>query len=89
MWGGKSNDDGASEEDKHEEALHVLEDTFPDALRYLVGSCRYRAGVTDLLESFQNPVLNRHVTYHLLDIIIKFLFPDLSSVISNASNVSF
>lgn len=89
MWGGRSNDTvDAEKEDKYEEALRVLEDTFPDALRYVVGSCRYSDGVVGLLNSFQNPVINRHVIYHLIDILMKFLFPDLPSVIARTNSVS-
>ena len=71
------------------EAQYVLEETFPYALRFVVGRQRYKEGVFTLLDSFQEAVINRHVIYHLLDIIIQFLFPDLPSVLSRTPNVSF
>ena len=87
-WGkGKSPAVHPSEEEVLKEAQSVLEETFPDALRVVVGNQRYKSGVSDLLETFQNPVINRHLSYHLLDILVQFIFPDLHAVVTR-KNIS-
>jgi len=86
-WGGKK-EESKNEEETLKKAQTVLEDVFPDVLRYLVGGKRYSAGVAELLTSLQEPLINRHVAYHLLDILIKTLFPDLPTVITQTPNVS-
>ncbi|CAK8693877.1 unnamed protein product [Clavelina lepadiformis] len=87
-WGkGKSPAVHPSEEEVLKEAQSVLEETFPDALRVVVGNQRYKSGVSDLLETFQNPVINRHLSYHLLDILVQFIFPDLHTVVTR-KNIS-
>ena len=86
-WGGKE-DETRNKAKALEEAQEILEDTFPDVLRHLVGQGRYSDGVAELLASVQEPLINRHIAYHLLDILIKSLFPDLPTVITRTPNVS-
>lgn len=58
----------------------ALESALPDALRLLLGEKEYKSGVEKLLISFSNPVINRHLFYHLMDFLLYELFPDIVEV---------
>ena len=89
IWSGRKEEEAeVNKEQLYAEAQLVLEKTFPNVLQYMIGKQRYSRGVADLLDSLQDPVINRHVAYHLVDILIKLIIPDLPTVVSQATNIS-
>ncbi|XP_078483524.1 sorting nexin-19 [Ciona intestinalis] len=88
VWGETDAKESKDPKENYEKAQLVLEDTFPDVLRLLVGDTEYKQGVSSLLESFQHPVINRHLIYHLLDSSLQLLFPDFQNILAKRRNIS-
>ncbi|KAI9528331.1 Sorting nexin-14, partial [Dissostichus eleginoides] len=77
----------SSEELKPEEKQSRAKKTFEDMMNYLpdvvvkcIGQDSKYEGVRLLFDGFQQPVLNKQMTYVLLDIAVQELFPELSKV---------
>ncbi|XP_033979721.1 sorting nexin-14-like isoform X1 [Trematomus bernacchii] len=75
----------SSEELKPEEKQSRAKKTFEDMMNYLpdfvvkcIGPDSKFEGVRLLFDGFQQPVLNKQMTYVLLDIAVQELFPELS-----------
>ncbi|KAK1888656.1 Sorting nexin-14 [Dissostichus eleginoides] len=75
----------SSEELKPEEKQSRAKKTFEDMMNYLpdvvvkcIGQDSKYEGVRLLFDGFQQPVLNKQMTYVLLDIAVQELFPELS-----------
>ncbi|KAF3850314.1 hypothetical protein F7725_020033 [Dissostichus mawsoni] len=75
----------SSEELKPEEKQSRAKKTFEDMMNYLpdvvvkcIGQDSKYEGVRLLFNGFQQPVLNKQMTYVLLDIAVQELFPELS-----------
>jgi sorting nexin-25 len=64
---------------KKQEALRLLKNFLPDVLRWAAGSRVYDDVMEELLEMVQDPWINRHLIYTLLDLIIE-------SVIEHSAN---
>ncbi|KAM3861133.1 sorting nexin-14-like [Diretmus argenteus] len=81
-----------SEERTTEDKLTRAKQTFQEMMKYLpdfVGKCigeevKYE-GIRLLFDGFQQPLLNKQVTYVLLDIAMQELFPELSKVRNRVS----
>ncbi|XP_069462450.1 sorting nexin-14 isoform X12 [Ambystoma mexicanum] len=79
-----------SMQDKH----HRAKQTFEEMMKYipdLIGKCigeeaKYE-GIRLLFDGLQQPVLNKQLSYVLLDIVIQELFPELNKVQKEASTI--
>uniref|UniRef100_A0AAQ4QAF6 Sorting nexin 14 n=1 Tax=Gasterosteus aculeatus aculeatus TaxID=481459 RepID=A0AAQ4QAF6_GASAC len=70
-------------EDKQVRAKQTFDEMMnylPDFVEKCVGQEAKYEGIRLLFESFQQPVLNKQMTYVLLDIAVQELFPELSQV---------
>ncbi|RVE64441.1 hypothetical protein OJAV_G00125820 [Oryzias javanicus] len=57
-------------------ALESLMRLVPDAVSELLGSEPYRLSWQTLLDSFQDPTINRHLVFCLLDLLLDHLVPE-------------
>uniref|UniRef100_A0A3B3Q9S5 Sorting nexin 14 n=1 Tax=Paramormyrops kingsleyae TaxID=1676925 RepID=A0A3B3Q9S5_9TELE len=77
------NSDSRSFEDKQRRAKKTFEEMMryvPDFLGKCIGEEAKYEGVRLLFDGLQQPVLNKQLTYVLLDIAIQELFPELNKV---------
>nr|XP_039247705.1 sorting nexin-19-like [Styela clava] len=73
--------------DAFRSAKKTLEKALPDVIRFIVDEETYSNGVEHLLLSLQNPLINRHLLYKMLDLIIQQLFSDFDDVV-HRNNIS-
>ncbi|XP_055877847.1 sorting nexin-14-like isoform X3 [Biomphalaria glabrata] len=74
------DDPPRSDEDKrirYASAYKELLDFLPDVLHTALGNSNTREGCELLLQIFQQPKLNKQLSYVLLDIVVQELFPEL------------
>ncbi|XP_062416993.1 sorting nexin-19 [Pungitius pungitius] len=60
-----------------QQALHCLMRLVPDLISDLLGSEKYKLCWQTALDSLQDPNVNRHLLYCLLDLLLEFLVPEL------------
>ncbi|CAL8350621.1 unnamed protein product [Lota lota] len=60
-----------------QQALLCLMGVVPDLVSDLLGSDKYRLSWQTALDSLQDPHINRHLVYCVLDLLLEFLFPDI------------
>uniref|UniRef100_A0A4W6ESK9 Sorting nexin 14 n=1 Tax=Lates calcarifer TaxID=8187 RepID=A0A4W6ESK9_LATCA len=85
-----------SEERTTEDKQMRAKQTFEEMMKYLpdfVGKCigeeaKYE-GIRLLFDGFQQPLLNKQMTYVLLDIAVQELFPELSKVNKDTTSLSW
>ncbi|XP_061682736.1 sorting nexin-19-like isoform X3 [Syngnathoides biaculeatus] len=59
------------------QALYCLMNLLPDLITDLLSSDKYKLSWQTVLDSFQNPYINRHLVYHICDLFLEFLVPEL------------
>ncbi|XP_077398015.1 sorting nexin-19 [Festucalex cinctus] len=57
--------------------LRCLMSLLPDVVTDLLSSEKYKQSWQTVLESFQNPQINRHLVYSTCDLLLEFLVPEL------------
>lgn len=65
-------------EESRKQALHCLMKLLPDLVSDMLGSEKYRISWQTLVDSFQDPTINRHLVYCIWDLLIEFLVPEAS-----------
>ncbi|XP_028321134.1 sorting nexin-19 [Gouania willdenowi] len=60
-----------------QQALHCLMGLLPGVASDVLGSEKYKVSWQTALDSFQDPVINRHLVYCLFDLLTDFLVPEL------------
>ncbi|XP_078665523.1 uncharacterized protein LOC144907952 isoform X2 [Branchiostoma floridae x Branchiostoma belcheri] len=71
-----------TEEEKEEskgQALEAMVNFLPGLFPVLLGQLQYRAAMQGALEAFQNPRINRHVAYCLLDLLVESVVPEVDT----------
>ncbi|XP_067150134.1 sorting nexin-14 isoform X6 [Apteryx mantelli] len=85
------NTEPRSLQDKQKRAKQTFEEMMryiPDLIGKCIGEEAKYEGIRLLFDGMQQPVLNKQLTYVLLDIGIQELFPELSKGLKEASSVS-
>nr|XP_015807572.2 sorting nexin-19 [Nothobranchius furzeri]XP_015807573.2 sorting nexin-19 [Nothobranchius furzeri]XP_015807574.2 sorting nexin-19 [Nothobranchius furzeri] len=59
------------------QALHCLMKLLPDLVSDMLGSDKYKLSWQTALDSFQDPLINRHLVYCIFDLLLDFLVPEL------------
>uniref|UniRef100_A0A3Q2Y280 Sorting nexin 19 n=1 Tax=Hippocampus comes TaxID=109280 RepID=A0A3Q2Y280_HIPCM len=59
------------------QALHCLMSLLPDVVTDFLSSEKYKLSWEIVLDSFQNPYINRHLVYSICDLLLEFLVPEL------------
>ncbi|KAJ8401711.1 hypothetical protein AAFF_G00376820 [Aldrovandia affinis] len=70
-----------SEEQKEEtrqQSLQCLMKLLPDLIPDMLGSEKYKLSWRTVLESLQDPHINRHLAYSVCDVLLEFLIPESS-----------
>ncbi|KAG1951452.1 sorting nexin-19 [Pimephales promelas] len=60
------------------QALQCLMKLLPDPICDMLGSEKYKIFWQTVVDSFQDPTINRHLVYCIWDLLIEFLVPELS-----------
>ncbi|KAM9853559.1 sorting nexin-19-like [Aulostomus maculatus] len=60
-----------------EKALHCLMRLLPDLFSDLLGSDKYKLSWQTVLDSLQDPHINRHLVYCIFDLLLEFLVPEI------------
>ncbi|XP_074166460.1 sorting nexin-14 isoform X12 [Sminthopsis crassicaudata] len=84
------NTEPRSLQDKQKRAKQTLEEMMnyiPDRIGKCIGD-KANEGISLLFNGLQQPVLNKQLTYVLLDIVIQELFPELNKVQKDTTSVS-
>lgn len=79
-----------SAQDKQSRAKRTFEEMMsyiPDILGKCIGEEAKYEGVRLLFDGLQQPVLNKQLTYVLLDIVIQELFPELNKQVQKETSV--
>uniref|UniRef100_A0A6J0TJ57 Sorting nexin-14 isoform X2 n=1 Tax=Pogona vitticeps TaxID=103695 RepID=A0A6J0TJ57_9SAUR len=85
------NSEPRSPQDKHKRAKQTFEEMMkyiPDLIGKCIGEEAKYEGIRLLFNGLQQPVLNKQLTYVLLDIGIQELFPELSEVEKESFSIS-
>lgn len=61
-----------------QEALQCLMDLLPDLISDMLGSDKYKITWQNALDSLQDPFINRHLVYSVLDLLLEVLVPETS-----------
>lgn len=61
-----------------QEALQCLMKLLPDLISDMLGSDKYRLSWQNALDSLQDPYINRHLVYSILDLLLEVLVPETS-----------
>ncbi|XP_061923868.1 sorting nexin-19-like [Entelurus aequoreus] len=64
-------------DDTKNQVLYCLMGLMPDLFSDLLGSNKYKLSWQIVIESFQDPYINRHLVYCLCDLLLEFLVPEL------------
>ncbi|XP_051934816.1 sorting nexin-19 isoform X2 [Hippocampus zosterae] len=64
-------------DDTKKQALHCLMSLLPDVVTDFLSSEKYKLSWEIVLDSFQNPYINRHLVYSICDLLLEFLVPEL------------
>ncbi|XP_061449042.1 sorting nexin-19 isoform X2 [Rhineura floridana] len=77
------------------QALQILMGILPELILEILGTSKCQQSWRLVLESIQHPIINRHMVYCLLDILLEFLIPDsqvakskITSVVTPACGVA-
>ncbi|KAK2881203.1 hypothetical protein Q8A67_018471 [Cirrhinus molitorella] len=65
-------------EESREQALQCLMKLLPDLISDMLGSEKYKISWQTVVDSFQDPTINRHLVYCIWDLLIEFLVPEAS-----------
>ncbi|XP_073673687.1 sorting nexin-19 [Garra rufa] len=65
-------------EESREQALQCLMKLLPDLISDMLGSEKYKISWQMVVDSFQDPTINRHLVYCIWDLLIEFLVPEAS-----------
>lgn len=65
-------------EESRKQALQCLMKLLPDLICDMLGSEKYKISWQAVVDSFQDPTINRHLVYCIWDLLIEFLVPELS-----------
>ncbi|XP_073719573.1 sorting nexin-19 [Misgurnus anguillicaudatus] len=65
-------------EETRNQALQCLMKLLPDLVSDMLGSEKYRMSWQTVVDSFQDPTINRHLVYCIWDLLIEFLVPEAS-----------
>ncbi|XP_068601398.1 sorting nexin-19 [Brachionichthys hirsutus] len=60
-----------------QQALYCLMRLLPDLVSDLLGSEKHKLSCQTALDSFQDPFINRHLAYCILDLLLDFLLPEI------------
>ncbi|XP_029374087.1 sorting nexin-19 [Echeneis naucrates] len=60
-----------------QEALHCLMRLLPDVVSDMLGSDKYQLSWQTVLDSVQDPHINRHLVYCIFDLLLEFLVPEI------------
>ncbi|CAM4542474.1 unnamed protein product [Leuciscus chuanchicus] len=60
------------------QCLHCLMQLFPELITDMLGSGKFRLVWEHVLESLQDPSINRHLVYCIFDLLLEFLVPEFS-----------
>ncbi|XP_051748538.1 sorting nexin-19a isoform X2 [Ctenopharyngodon idella] len=60
------------------QCLHCLMQLFPELITDMLGSEKFRLVWEHVLESLQDPSINRHLVYCIFDLLLEFLVPEFS-----------
>ncbi|XP_053878525.1 sorting nexin-14 isoform X1 [Malaclemys terrapin pileata] len=85
------NTEPRSRQDKQKRAKQTFEEMMryiPDLIGKCIGEDAKYEGIRLLFDGLQQPVLNKQLTYVLLDIGIQELFPELNKIQKEATSVS-
>lgn len=64
-------------DDAKQQALRCLMRLLPDLVSDVLGSEKYRLSWQTVLDSFQDPHINRHLVYCIFDLLLEFLVPEI------------
>ncbi|KAI1893461.1 hypothetical protein AGOR_G00123960 [Albula goreensis] len=65
-------------DDTRQQSLHCLMKLIPDLISDMLGSDKYRLSWKTVLDSLQDPNINRHLVYCVCDLLLEFLIPESS-----------
>ncbi|KAF4104013.1 sorting nexin-19 [Onychostoma macrolepis] len=65
-------------DESREQALQCLMKLLPDLISDMLGSEKYKISWQTVVDSFQDPTINRHLVYCIWDLLIEFLVPEAS-----------
>ncbi|XP_016304509.1 sorting nexin-19-like isoform X1 [Sinocyclocheilus anshuiensis] len=65
-------------QESREQALQCLMKLLPDLISDMLGSEKYKISWQMVVDSFQDPTINRHLVYCIWDLLIEFLVPEAS-----------
>ncbi|XP_056613335.1 sorting nexin-19 isoform X1 [Triplophysa dalaica] len=65
-------------EESRKQAQHCLMKLLPDLVSDMLGSEKYKISWQMVVDSFQDPTINRHLVYCIWDLLIEFLVPEAS-----------
>ncbi|XP_047450339.1 sorting nexin-19 [Mugil cephalus] len=60
-----------------QQALRCLMRLLPELVSDLLGSDKYKLSWQTILDSFQDPYINRHLVYSIFDLLLEFLVPEI------------
>ncbi|KAJ8280603.1 hypothetical protein GJAV_G00056760 [Gymnothorax javanicus] len=65
-------------EETRQQSLHCLMKLIPDLISDMLGSDKYKSSWQTVLDSFQDPDINRHLVYCVCDLLLECLVPESS-----------
>ncbi|XP_043114918.1 sorting nexin-19 [Puntigrus tetrazona] len=65
-------------DESRRQALQCLMKLLPDLICDVLGSEKYKISWQTVVDSFQDPTINRHLVYCIWDLLIEFLVPEAS-----------
>ncbi|CAL8276284.1 unnamed protein product [Arctogadus glacialis] len=77
-----------------QQCLECLVQLLPEIIRDMLGNEKYRLSLETMLESLQDPQINKHLVYCVCDLLMEFLIPESSdesfrwSLLNSLSNYS-
>ncbi|KAM7413686.1 hypothetical protein PAMA_020866 [Pampus argenteus] len=60
-----------------QQALQCLMNLLPDLISDMLGSDKYKLSWQTVLDSLQDPYINRHLVYCICDLLLEFLVPEI------------
>ncbi|XP_064207570.1 sorting nexin-19-like isoform X2 [Anguilla rostrata] len=75
-------------EETRQQSLQCLMKLLPDLIPDLLGSEKYRLSWQAVLESLQDPQINRHLVYSVCDLLLEVLIPESSDEVFQRSLLS-
>ncbi|XP_056139465.1 sorting nexin-19-like [Lampris incognitus] len=65
-------------DDTRQQALYCLMGLLPDLVSDMLGSEKHKLSWQTVLDSLQDPYINRHMVYCICDLLLEFLVPEIS-----------